>query len=249
MNDRRLGDKWEDWNGKVENSQSSKWLFLLMSLVVVLFFSGIVLVVQYLIHPRLGTIYSGLPFLAKVFTVIMIVGMLTWALLFTISSITGVNILFSLNTQAWWLSWIMPYVSKVGARFGISRDKIGNSFIKVNNTFVMMKQRNLKSENIVILLPRCLLGDVREKINSIAAKYNIKTIVLAGGEIARQRMAELRPKAAIAVACERDLVSGIRDCSQVMVLGIPNKRPNGPCSNTVVDCNDVESAIKMLLGC
>jgi hypothetical protein len=39
----------------------------------------------------------------------------------------------------------------------------------------------------------------------------------------------------VAVACERDLVSGIRDAWPLPVIGLINERPEGPCVNTRVD--------------
>ena len=57
---------------------------------------------------------------------------------------------------------------------------------------------------------------------------------------------ENKPKAVIAVACERDLTSGIQDMKHIPVLGIFNKRPNGPCVDTFIDIHEVEDAINFL---
>jgi hypothetical protein len=54
---------------------------------------------------------------------------------------------------------------------------------------------------------------------------------------------QARPKAIVAVACERDLTSGIQDVFPVPVLGVFNERPFGPCFNTRVDMEKVEAAI------
>ena len=54
---------------------------------------------------------------------------------------------------------------------------------------------------------------------------------------------ELRPRAIIAVACERDLTSGIQDVFPLPVIGVLNERPYGPCFNTRVDIRKVEAAI------
>ena len=71
--------------------------------------------------------------------------------------------------------------------------------------------------------------------------------VATGGTLARQMVKEIRPKAIIAVACERDLTSGIQDVFPLPVIGVLNERPFGPCFNTRVDIKKVEAAILDIL--
>ena len=71
--------------------------------------------------------------------------------------------------------------------------------------------------------------------------------VATGGTLARQVVKTIRPKAIIAVACERDLTSGIQDVFPLPVIGVLNERPYGPCFNTRVDINKVEETIKYFL--
>ncbi|AKL95536.1 hypothetical protein CACET_c20890 [Clostridium aceticum] len=61
--------------------------------------------------------------------------------------------------------------------------------------------------------------------------------------MARKTIVDLRPKAVIAIACERDLFSGLMDVKKIPILAIINKRPQGPCINTQVDIKEVEEAI------
>ena len=51
----------------------------------------------------------------------------------------------------------------------------------------------------------------------------------------------------LAVACERDLTSGIKDCYPLPVIGILNDRPFGPCFNTTVDCSKIDEALSQVL--
>jgi hypothetical protein len=51
----------------------------------------------------------------------------------------------------------------------------------------------------------------------------------------------------IAVACERDLSSGIQDSYPLPVFGVINHRPHGPCYDTLVDLDKVEEALKLFL--
>ena len=51
--------------------------------------------------------------------------------------------------------------------------------------------------------------------------------------------------AVVGIACERDLVSGIRDVYPLLpVLAVPNVRPMGPCKETRVDLEKVEEAVR-----
>ncbi len=56
-------------------------------------------------------------------------------------------------------------------------------------------------------------------------------------------MKELHPKLILAIACERDLASGIQDVYPLPAVGVLNIRPNGPCYNTTVDLTEVKEAI------
>jgi hypothetical protein len=67
--------------------------------------------------------------------------------------------------------------------------------------------------------------------------------------MARKMVREIQPCLVISVACERDLVSGIRDIApSIPVIGIPNVRPSGPCKNTTVDTAQIERVMEFFLG-
>jgi len=59
---------------------------------------------------------------------------------------------------------------------------------------------------------------------------------------------ETRPDLIIAVACERDLTSGIQDTAPLPVYGVFNQRPFGPCLNTQVAIDRVEAVLKEISG-
>ena len=81
----------------------------------------------------------------------------------------------------------------------------------------------------------------------ISRKYNIDISVATGGTLARKVIVEKRPKLVLAVACERDLTSGIKDCYPLPVIGILNDRPFGPCFNTTVDVRKIDDALSQIL--
>jgi hypothetical protein len=71
--------------------------------------------------------------------------------------------------------------------------------------------------------------------------------VATGGTLARRIVVERRPRLIIAVACERDLSSGIQDSYPLPVFGVINHRPHGPCYDTQVDLDRVEQALQTFL--
>ncbi|MFH1276914.1 MAG: DUF116 domain-containing protein [Candidatus Eisenbacteria bacterium] len=80
---------------------------------------------------------------------------------------------------------------------------------------------------------------------AVAERYRCRLHTAGGGTEALNKIRALRPKAIVAVACERDLVTGIRDAgSGVPVIGIPNIRSNGPCWMSGVDLEEFEKAVR-----
>ena len=146
--------------------------------------------------------------------------------------------------------------------FNIPRQRIEQSFIEVSNHLVRQHKIKVPASRIMILTPHCIQLDtcvhkITRNIENcrqcggcsvgallgLSHKYGIHVGVATGGTLARQMVKEIRPKAIIAVACERDLTSGIQDVFPLPVLGVLNERPFGPCFNTRVDIKKVEAAI------
>ncbi|MDH4164512.1 MAG: DUF116 domain-containing protein [Nitrospirota bacterium] len=162
---------------------------------------------------------------------------------------------------------LFPIMIVVGKLVGISKDKVQQSFVEVNNLLVQAKWHSARPERILLLMPHCLqFSDCDIKITSdvykckscgkcrikdlveLAHKYNVHLSVATGGTLARRRVAEAKPQIIIAVACERDLTSGIQDAYPLPVIGIINDRPFGPCFNTSVDITKVAEALAHLVG-
>lgn len=158
--------------------------------------------------------------------------------------------------------WLFPVALLVGKMLRVDRNMILQSFISVNNYLVRSKQVVLPGYEVLILAPHCLqnsdcphkitidvenckqcgkckIGDLKK----LAAQNKCKLKVVTGGTLARKAIKEQHPGAVIAIACERDLSLGIQDISAIPVLGILNRRPHGPCMNTDVDMNRVQTAL------
>lgn len=99
----------------------------------------------------------------------------------------------------------------LGKRFGISKDRVGNSFIKAHNLIVKSHARELSADTLLVLLPRCLQKEARRQVADRANGRAVQIVTVAGGEEARKAIRQYRPSLVRAVACERDLISGIKD--------------------------------------
>ena len=160
------------------------------------------------------------------------------------------------------IRYIFPIISKVGGFINISKDEIRKIFIKINNAYIYSNKYNFNSEDLIILIPHCIqnhncklkvTNDIDNckkcgickisDLQQLKEKYNTKIFVATGGTLARKIIVDNKPKAVIAVACERDLTSGVREVNKIPVLGIFNSRPNGPCIDTNIKINEVEDAI------
>ena len=144
---------------------------------------------------------------------------------------------------------------------------ISQKFINWNNKRVMkyVYKNNVKSREIAILLPHCIqlytcphkiTSDIKNCKNCGLCKigeilrlhntYDVKVKVATGGTLARLFLKEEKPKLVLAVACERDLVSGIYDAFPMPVYGVFNKIINGPCINTDIAIENMENILKEL---
>jgi len=250
--DRKLGDEWLGWDGDLThtetNVETGKRLFLGLAIITILLLGMGLLFAWYLIAPRIRQIGSRFADYANM----IILGLVGILLLIFIQTVLSIifrrNLLIRVKNKSFSITFLTPFILALGKKVGISYDKIGNSFIKVSNSIILTTRWKISQSKILILLPRCLRGPIKKQIVSIADKYHCLIYTVPGGELARKIIAEQKPAAVIGVACERDLMSGIRDVHHIPVIGIPNQRPEGPCKNTTVDYHKVEDAVKVFLG-
>jgi len=185
--------------------------------------------------------------------------------LLILTLVRGREIVLATKLRGIVIEVLFPIMVVVGKLLGISKEKIQQSFVEVNNLLVRAKCSDIKPKRILLLMPHCLqFNDCAIKITSdaykcqacgkckikdlvvLAKKHDVHLSVATGGTLARRRVAEAKPHAIIAVACERDLTSGIQDAYPLPVLGILNDRPYGPCFNTSVDITKVAEALEFL---
>lgn len=166
----------------------------------------------------------------------------------------------------WMLNKLYPVVLSIGGIMRIDKDRIRTSFIILHNHLARLKTRKAEPEEVLLLLPHCIQNtdckfkvttDVEncrrcgrckiDKLLELKEKYGFKMEIATGGTIARRKIEDSNPEVVIAVACERDLASGISDVEHINVLGITNERPLGPCYNTTVDLSEIENVLKHVL--
>ena len=158
-----------------------------------------------------------------------------------------------------------PMVMFVSAFLKSRKEAFQRSVILLNNRLV--RAEGTKTKKILLLLPHCIQTtectirlthniyncercgrcEIRDLIE-LAEENRLELFVATGGTLARKIVRDVRPEAIVAVACERDLSSGLVDTYPFPILGIPNERPYGPCVNTRVDLEKVKEAIRFFGG-
>ena len=137
-------------------------------------------------------------------------------------------------------------------------------FVDKNNKSVSNFLKHNEVQKVSILLPHCIqkydcdlkitsninnckqcgLCDISDILKLKDEFKNIDIKIATGGTLARLYLKEYRPDLVIAVACKRDLTSGIRDCFPIRVYGVFNKIVNGPCINTKVMVDNLREVLR-----
>ncbi len=247
-----------------------KWLFISLmcgSCVLVCLF---ILLAWFIPYVGFSAIHSYLPVVLGVGSAILIlcVAWLCFALVYYVY--TGKSFLGLSKVHGLTVKLMFPLMDLLGRAVGVSREKIRLSFVKVNNEMVLgkltKKQSKVAAKNVLLLLPHCIQNAScphRLTLNSDLCKrcgncalgaildlrdaWGFSVVIATGGTIARKIVVETKPKLILAVACERDLTSGIQDTYPLPVFGIINTRPFGPCFNTAVDVQLLVEALELFV--
>lgn len=148
-----------------------------------------------------------------------------------------------------------------------SSDTLANKFLNYNNDRVLKNIERKKINKVLILLPHCLQRYVCPlKVTSnvenckkcgqcvigdflnIKSEFPVEVKIATGGTLARKHIKDIKPDLVMAVACKRDLVSGIHDAYPVNVYGIFNEIPNEPCIDTTVSMEKVKKFLKKIFN-
>lgn len=246
--------KLKTYRGSYKEQRPKKRLFigtlLLSTVLCALILAGI----WYIARPGLANI---LPILPTIFGIvlILIVGIVLIGILNMVLVINNLPYLPFFRRKSYELiNMLFPLAVKVAKPFGITKRKLEGSFIATSNLMFNRMGIRVPADKLLVVTPHCLqLASCPYKITrdphnchhcgrcdidwmvKLADEMGYHFFVVTGGTLARQVVYKNRPKAVLAVACERDLMSGIQDVYPLPAVGVLNIRPNGPCYNTHVD--------------
>jgi len=243
--------------------QPRKRVFIAVLTVACLLILGLAFLLWYVPNVGLAHIHPALPLafglVLALFALVILAGMG----LLVLTLLTGRDLFFSQRLRGLVIRYLFPAIVNFGRLLGVDRDLLQQSFIALNNQLVRARKLHVTPDKALILLPHCIqlfdcaikiTGDVQKcsrcgqcdisGIMSLAERFGIEVAVATGGTLARKLIVERRPRFILAVACERDLTSGIRDAYPLPVIGVLNHRPNGPCFNTNIVLGEVEAALQ-----
>ena len=139
---------------------------------------------------------------------------------------------------------MMRLTSRLAQVFG-RRDWVENAAVKVYNSLAFERGRKVGKGELLLLIPRCLSKETLNGVLEIAGRYDVPVFVATRGQLARRVIRERRPRAVVAVACERDMVSGLHDVAgKIPVLGLTMTLPAGPCKDALLDLPQLEEWVK-----
>ena len=248
-------------------SPPRKRLFVALMGVTCLLIVGMIYLMWWIPTKGLANFHPDLPQVAGlIFAALSLLAVIGTALL-VLTTALGKDIFFTRFMRLVVIKFLLPAIELLGRCLGIHKDHIRQSFVAMNNSLVTSQKLLVPADRILILLPHCLqLFDCDIKVTGgidkcircgrcnikglaeLGEKYRIDISVATGGTLARKVIVEKRPKLVVAVACERDLTSGIKDCYPLPVIGVLNERPKGPCIDTIVDVGKIEAAIASVIA-
>ncbi|GAU08437.1 DUF116 domain-containing protein [Desulfoplanes formicivorans] len=214
----------------------------------------------------LGSIHPVVPWIFGS-VILMAILLVAWSsLALVLNILLGRKVFLSRKMRGLTIKLFLPLMTMLGRFLNIPKAKIRASFIKVNNELVLGENKQYLSRDMLMLMPHCLQNS-RCKIRltydinnckrcgkcpiagllNLSDTYGVTLAIATGGTIARRIVVQNKPKFIIAVACERDLASGIQDVYPLPCFGVLNQRPYGPCLDTQVPLEHVEWAIKRFL--
>lgn len=242
--------------------QIKKRLFVALLSLSVLFLGCFALVVWYLLTNR-GLLINQILFTFLIIGAVGFLLLVGFGILFLVLTLWSSRAIPTpQNMMILAVNMLFPLALQLGQMVGIDRERIRGSFIAVNNQLVHNRCIKVNPADILILAPHCLQWSecphkITMNVNNckrcgkcpvddlleLSTAYGVHFAVVTGGTLARSVVKKYRPKAIVAVACERDLTSGIQDVKPLPVMGVLNIRPQGPCFNTLIDIKEVEKSL------
>jgi hypothetical protein len=248
--DRRLGHEWDEWDGRPLPSRGDFaappglfFRYAALTLVALLGAAGGAL---FLLWPRLAALTPALP-RAVAWALLGAFGLAgLWFAVLAASFYGGVALLPERLLERGPFLQLMNLASRVARLFG-RRDWVEHASIDVYNALAARRRRRVGKGELLVLIPRCLSKQALDGVLAIAGRYEVPVFVATRGQLARRVIRERRPRAVVAVACERDMMTGLRDVAgKLPVLGLTMRLTNGPCRDAMIDLEVMESWVRGL---
>jgi len=253
-------------DNKAVNQVPRKRLFISLMGLTCVTLVALIFLAWWIPNRGLANINPNLPNIVGVVMAVLSGLAILGTALLVLTTALGKDIFFTRFMRLIVIKFLLPMIELVGRGLGVDKDSIRQSFIAMNNSLVVSQRQRISPDRILVLLPHCIqlfdceikvTGDINKCVRcgrcdikglvDLGRKYGIDISVATGGTLARKVIVEKRPKLVLAVACERDLTSGIKDCYPLPVIGILNDRPFGPCFNTTVDVNKIDVALSQII--
>lgn len=146
-------------------------------------------------------------------------------------------------------------LEQLATKVGVEEKELFQLYVDSKNRSLVKYFASTPYNERVLLLPQCLrakdcpaeLGKYGyecqgcgrcsvEKIRHVAQNLGYKgTYILPGGSIAKKILLEMKPKAALGVACFKELVLGSYLCEKLGIIGQGVALVRDGCINTLVD--------------
>lgn len=143
---------------------------------------------------------------------------------------------------------------------------MGSVLVRMMNGVTKLRRARCKPEELLVLLPSCLQNsqckqrvttNIQEclrcgrcklkNVLELCEGYGVRCAMATGGRLALKMARDEAVKAVIAVACEKELKAGMIGVFPKPGFGVVNLRPNGPCTDTDVDLDELDEAIRWML--
>ena len=250
--DRRLGHEWDEWNGRPlprgGDFSAEPGLFFRFAALTIVAATAAVALLLYLIGPRLAALWAPLPRVLWI-ALASLGGLQALYLgLVAASYYSRRNLLPERLLERGPYLQLMNFTSLIARAFG-RRDWVEHAAIDVYNTLAVRRGRTVGRGELLVLIPRCLSKQALDGVLEIAGRYEVPVFVATRGQLARRVIRERRPRAVVAVACERDMMTGLRDVAgKLPVLGLTMQLPNGPCRDATIDLEQMEKWVRGLVA-
>ncbi len=144
---------------------------------------------------------------------------------------------------------------------------IDKKFVSLNNLMTRLRKKKCPPEGLLLLFPHCIQNskckqNIKHDINEcircgkckvkdlleLSEEYGISISVASGGRVALKRVMAKEVQGVVAIACEKELRTGLMAAMPKAIYAVPNQRPYGYCVDTDVYMDDVIKAIKFFVS-